>query len=34
MFQKRFEHEGAAAYEPGVDLNKPIKIKKKNKVES
>ena len=25
MFDKRFEHEGAAADEPGVDLKNPIK---------
>ena len=34
MFQKRFEHEGAAAYEPGVDLKNPMKRHGENKVES
>ena len=34
MFQKRLEHEGAAAYEPGVDLENPMKRQAKNEVES
>ncbi len=33
MFQKRFEHEGAAAYEPSVYLENPIKRHAENKVE-
>ena len=34
MFQKRLEHEGAAAYEPGVDLENPMKRQSENEVES
>ena len=34
MFQKRLEHEGAAAYEPGVDLENPMTRQGENKVES
>ena len=34
MFHKRFEHEGAAAYEPGVDLKNPTERHGKNTVES
>ena len=33
MFQKRFEHDGAAAYEPGVYLENPMKSHGENKVE-
>ena len=34
MFQKRLEHEGAAAYEPGVDLENPMKRQSENEVEN
>ena len=34
MFHKGFEHEGAAAYEPGVDLKNPMKGHRENQRES
>ena len=33
MHQKGFEHEGAAAYKPGVYLKNPMKRHGENKVE-
>ena len=33
MFQKGFEHKGAAAYEPGVYLENPMKCHAEHKID-